>query len=139
MDVGQPLTHYQPLDTKGFRERVDSHTSRLETRYHGELRVVLGMLEIAMGELANVLSTHLDRVREMAQMDIAESLGTIYRREQHQDAIQAQLLMFVGVMKSAYSELFEALELPSTESSTDSIVTTTRQESPAHEVKPETT
>ncbi|KAJ1971567.1 hypothetical protein H4R35_005187 [Dimargaris xerosporica] len=125
MDVGQPLTHYQPLDTKGFRERVDSHTSRLETRYHGEL--------------ANVLSTHLDRVREMAQMDIAESLGTIHRREQHQDAIQAQLLMFVGVMKSAYSELFEALELPSTESSTDSIVATTRQESPAHEVKPETT
>ncbi|KAJ1914945.1 hypothetical protein IWQ60_008617 [Tieghemiomyces parasiticus] len=96
---------WKRLYTSGSASRVDERIKHSE----GECHAIIEELANAVSELAQELSNHVDSLNRFANQTVKATLQDIANQEAHQENLQIQLLTFIGVMKSAYSELFESL------------------------------
>ncbi|KAJ1967025.1 hypothetical protein IWQ62_002107 [Dispira parvispora] len=99
------LTSYVQFDHAAWRMKVQKQSELLQQECHRvveELSQVASSLAVLLSKFMEYHVENINRTFDTATKDI----GT---QEIHQEQLQDQLLTFVGVIRCAYDELFEAL------------------------------
>ncbi|KAJ1653867.1 hypothetical protein IWQ61_006102 [Dispira simplex] len=99
------LTSYVQFDHATWRTKVQKQSEHLQQECH---RIVEELSQVASG-LATLLSRFMEHHVENLNRTFDTVTKDIETQEIHQEQLQDQLLTFVGVIRCAYDELFQAL------------------------------